>query len=709
VTGGTVALPLSAAIGLAVWAFGARRGAGTPAGWFALAILGFGASLQLIDAPNVIAFQHLRVAGGTAWQRTAWAILLAQAILVVWRGRVPLSRAAADLRGLTTPVGWLAIGLALLLTAAIPSRSPATYAAEAALATFLELLALATVLAGAWSLPERPSAGAPDLVQRLLGPEAPGPRRVDRWILTVAAAVVVIAATLAVVVYERHPHVPDEVVYLVHASYLADGMLSMPLPPVPAAFHLDLMQYEPTRWFSPVPPGWPFVLAAGAWAGAPWLVNPLLGGLAVLLAYLWLGHLFDRRTTRLATLLCATSPWLLFMSMSFMTHQATLVFALAAALAVARGRENGSGAVMFAGGLALGAVSLIRPLEGLAVAALLGLWSLPVRGRRFRFTPSAALVAGSVVSGSLGAVYNAGLTGSPWRAPINAYIDRYYEPGSNDLGFGPNRGLGWTGLDPFPGHGPPDVAVNALINGAQVNVELTGWPTGAAVFIALALALAVGRRPMSRQDLWLAAVFLVVVGLHALYWFSGGPDFGARYWYLVLVPGVALVARALRPGAPVAGAVPPSAARLERLGLTLALVALTVFVPWRSSARYRHYRNMRADVRAMAGGSGLGRSLVLVRGRRHPDYASAAVYNPVDLAAPVPIFAWDATPAARAAVIRAYADRPVYFVDGPTLTRAGYRIRAGPLTATEALASPIHVEPAGDAASAYDPVTERRR
>jgi hypothetical protein len=68
-------------------------------------------------------------------------------------------------------------------------------------------------------------------------------------------------------------------------------LLSMPAPPVPAAFEVDLMEYEPDRWYSPVPPGWPFALAAGMRLGVPWLVNPVLAGVNVLLTYLLLSHI----------------------------------------------------------------------------------------------------------------------------------------------------------------------------------------------------------------------------------------------------------------------------------------------------------------------------------------------------------------------------------------------------------------------------------
>ncbi len=55
----------------------------------------------------------------------------------------------------------------------------------------------------------------------------------DRIRLVLAGFVTLVAAALAVVSYQRHPHVPDEVVYLLQASYFAAGRLTMPLPPVP--------------------------------------------------------------------------------------------------------------------------------------------------------------------------------------------------------------------------------------------------------------------------------------------------------------------------------------------------------------------------------------------------------------------------------------------------------------------------------------------
>ena len=496
---------------------------------------------------------------------------------------------------------------------------------------------------------------------------------------------VAVSYLLAVLSYQRIPHIPDEVVYLLHARYFAAGMLTMPAPPVPAAFSLDLMTYDPTRWFSPVPPGWPAMLSLGVRAGAPWLVNPLLAGLNVLLASALLRALYPRRTARLTLLLLAASPWALFMAMNVLTHTFATACALGAALCVARLRAGRSLAWAVPGGALIGVISLIRPLEGLAVALLLGLWSLPARWRAIPLLPSCVLTISTVMVGLINLPYNRLLTGNPRLFPLVDYSNRTWGPGRNDLGFGPDRGVGW-GLDPFPGHGLRDVIVNNNLNLFQVNIELLGWSCGA--LIAVWLVLASGR--LRRSDWLMIAVIVIIAGLHAFYWFSGGPDFGARYWYLVLVPVLALVARGIEEtDATVRAVHPESSAGVYGVAAVLVILALTVFMPWRAVDKYRHFRGMRPDVRTLAREHHFGRSLVLVRGSRHPDYHGAATFNPVDLRADAPIYAWDETPGVRNQVLAAYPDRQVWILEGPSVTHAGYRIVAGPITPAEAAARPL--------------------
>lgn len=681
-----------------------RRGLRAAAAWFGLAVLVQAAAVSGIAAGPYVRYAHYRAPG--AWPTWALGALLAAAGLVAggaWRRRADLAEA---LRG-RSPVR---VGLFLLVfagTSAALSRSLAAWLAELAFAASVQAIAVGAVALGIAALP----AGAGRAwIARILGTGRTGvggetgaglaggedgagggdgaggrdgagrdddptdPPRIDRFALLAAAWVTAVSLLLAFLAYERHPHVPDEVGYLLHASYFAEGRLAMDAPPVPAGFDVDLMHVEGDRWWSPVPPGWPAVLAIGTRLGAPWAVNPILAGIGVVLAYLLAWRIYDRPTARLVALGTAVSPWVMFLGMSYMGHALTLALALGGALAVARSRESCSAGWAAGGGALVGAVSLVRPLDGLAVGLVLGgLLAVDFARRRLRIVPAIVfgLVAAHVAAIQL--LYNAALTGSATEFPLMRYFARIHGPGANALGFGPDRGFGWTGLDPFPGHDLLDVAINAALNAFALNVELFGWVTGSLLLLLGYLAFS---RP-DRRDLGLVAMALAVVGVYSLYWFSGGPDFGPRYWFLILFPCVALTAR---------GARRLAAARGDRVLVGLAVLcasALLVFVPWRAVDKYHEYRGMRPDVRDLAEARGFGRSLVLIRGDRHPDYASAAARLPVDLASAAPVYAWDRSPSVRRRLLEAFPDRPVWIVEGPTVTGDGYRIAAGPLSAEE--------------------------
>lgn len=657
-------LAVVGAIGAGVGA--TRLGGRAAGGWAALLVIGQAAGLRFIEAGPVVAYQHYRSPGTFTEDPIALGIVLLQVIGVAVGVISQRSAIRGAIRSVPT---WLLalVGLAILGTAVAPSADPGQYAREIMFGASLQLVAIGNMLLVAVSLPERAlerlSSGWERMATHV------GTPRADRVGLSLAAAVTVVCAVLAIFVYERHPHVPDEVAYLYHARYLAAGDLEMPAPPVPGAFELDLMSYEADRWYSPVPPGWPAVLAVGAKVGVPWLVNPLLAGLGVLLTYLLGWRLYDRRTGFVAATLLAVSPWYLFLGMSFMTHMASFVFAVGAADAVCRWRDSGRlGWLFLAGGLA-GCVGLVRPLEAVAVGGVLGaavLWTS--RGRRL--VPSClAFGLGAIAVSSLVVPYNVHFTGSPTGFPIMAYTEALYGPGANSLGFGPDRGLGWTGLDPFPGHGARDVAVNTVLNSHAINAELFGWAAGAWFLILLAVAL----RRRSSVDGWVIAALIVPAGLHAFYWFAGGPDFGARYWFLVILPLVLLAAR---------GFCAVGTSRTQVAGLTAAgvavIAALTVFVPWRAADKYDGYRGMRSWARAISADPALDDALILVQGKRHPDFASAAAYNPLDLGDDGPVFAWDRDAARRDSLLAAFPNRIPYVLEGPTLTGGAPRLQPLP-------------------------------
>jgi hypothetical protein len=132
---------------------------------------------------------------------------------------------------------------------------------------------------------------------------------------------------------------------------------------------------------------------------------------------------------------------------------------------------------------------------------------------------------------------------------------------------------------------------------------------------------------------------------------------------------------------------PGSGPRLTTVVIALCAMSLINYFPWRAIDKYHHYQQMRPDVLTLARQRNFGRALVLVQGDRHPDYASAATYNPLDLTADAPIYAWDRSPEVRRQVLQAYHDRPVWILEGPTRTGGGFRVKVGPLAAGELLKS----------------------
>jgi len=91
---------------------------------------------------------------------------------------------------------------------------------------------------------------------------------------------------------------------------------------------------------------------------------------------------------------------------------------------------------------------------------------------------------------------------------------------------------------------------------------------------------------------------------------------------------------------------------------------------------------MRPDVRTLASDPAFEHGLLLIRGRRHPDWASAVVYNPLRTDGPAPLMAWDRGDSTRAKLLAQFPGRPVWLVDGPSLTGGAYRVVAGPFDAS---------------------------
>ncbi len=686
---GTICLPLSAGVGVVFLGVMLSSSLAQAAFWLALALIGQAADLQMIRAGKTMSYQHYRLLD-TLTAETPPLVLLIVALQIA----IVLAALIVQRKRIWTWLRehfklWQILGIAAVtsLFAATVSHQLSVYLQELVLAAFLQLVSLGNILLAALSIPAGSLVRLRQKIDRLWGkvvPQEEKPAGLDQFAWLAAVWVFLLAAFLNLVSYQRHPHIPDEVAYIVQARFLAAGKLTMPAPPVPDAFDFYLMQFDGNRWYPAPPPGWPLVLAIGEKFGAGWLVNPILGGVNILLIYLLLTHLYDRRLARISVFLLCFSPWYVFMAMNYMTHTFTLTCALVAAVGVIAARNTGQSRWAWLAGFALGMMSLIRPLEGLLMAVLIGLWAIGIGGKRLKLFSVAALVIGTALTAGLVLPYNRYLTGSFSNFPINVYTDQRFGKNSNAYGFGPDRGMGWP-IDPNPGHSPLDATINADLNTFSINIELFGWGTGSLFLIALMLLAGKYRT----SDLLMLAVMAAVFGVFFFYYFSGGPDFGARYWYLMIVPLAALSARGIQTLEQKLSLTEtsqnPHSARVMAVIFSLCLMAIVNYFPWRAIDKYFHYLDMRPDIRYLAEEYHFGKSLVLIQGESQPDYASAAVYNPLDLESDAPIYVWDRSPEVRQAVLQAYPDRTVWIIAGPTITQAGFQVVEGPVPASQLL------------------------
>ena len=666
----------SAALWLAL-----RRTSWKPAaGWIALAVAGQASTLQLVWAGP-----HVRLQFFYGWSELLRSkqilFLLAvvlQAAIVLWAARKRFGSRLALV--LSRKQAVLALVLLTLAAAAISPEAAIALAAGHITGPVLiystkVVLGLALMVVAALNLALAAEAIPPLSWQRITESWRVADRRWLPW--ACAAWVVLVSCLLAWFALDRMPHLEDEVAYLFQAKYFAQGKLTLPSPPEAAAFEVPFQISDGQRWYNSVPAGWPAVLALGILAGSPWAINPLLGGLSIHLAHVFIRRQYRRSTADATVLLLATSPWLLYLAASYMNHLLTLTLMLTGFIGVQKARQDGSIAAAVAAGLSFGALLHVRPLDAFLVALVAGLWWLAAGRQRLRLAALVGACAAGLAMVGLWLAYNKTLTGDPLLVPINKFTDQRYYPGANRLGFGPDIGnFGWTGLDALPGHGPADVLVNSNHNLYMVNFEMFGWGCGSLLLVAVGLTWRSGRRP---RLMW-ALIAVLWAGL-SLYWFSGGPDFGARYWFLMILPFTVLTfhtaARAVERLA--AAGASEQASKVWAFVLLASVIGVVTLVPWRALDKYHNYRGIRSDIRRLQRQYAFGHSLVLVRGPVWPDYEGALPFSSADLGrdAPGTIFARGLGPESEARLRSYYSDRRVWVVEGPTTTHGSYRVVEG--------------------------------
>src|SRR3954467_5216507 len=134
------------------------------------------------------------------------------------------------------------------------------------------------------------------------------------------------------------------------------------------------------RWFAQFPIGGPLLLAAGVLVGMAWIVNPILAGWTAASVYRFGAKTTNETTARLATILFATSPFVLLMSGSQMNHPGALAFLMYALVGLADWTQATDKRALRSAALRIGfgfaASAAVRPYEAAVFAVVVGVFQL---------------------------------------------------------------------------------------------------------------------------------------------------------------------------------------------------------------------------------------------------------------------------------------------------------------------------------------------
>lgn len=352
-------------------------------------------------------------------------------------------------------------------------------------------------------------------------------------VLLAAAFVLVFCAVFNSLVFERVPHVHDEIAYLFQAKIFASGRLYAPSPCARESFDFPHL-INNGRWYSIYPPGFPFLLMLGLRIGAPWLVNPLLAALSIILFYYLGREIYDRKTGILAAVLGATSIWLLLMSSTMMSHTASMLFNALFLFFAFRSFRSPTAAHGILAGTSFGLAFLLRPynavLFALPLVALLGvgLWREP----RKRMKNFLSFAGSAAVFVSLLLAYNFLTNGHPLKMGYTTLYGKSYtvifgRPATLDYEFTPLFG-----------------AAQLLANLRALNSDLFGWP-GSSFLAFLPLIWLIARDPEEKKRAFLLlSLFLAFLAGFSFFW-GAFPLIGARMFFDMVPIFVLLSARGL--------------------------------------------------------------------------------------------------------------------------------------------------------------------
>jgi len=329
-------------------------------------------------------------------------------------------------------------------------------------------------------------------------------------------------AGFALLVLQNFPNSADEYVYLFQAKTLAEGKLYGPVHPLQPFFKFLYIGDKDGKRVGQYPPGWPLLLSLGVLINLPWIINPLIGALTLIIIYLIGKTVYNPVVAAYAVIIVLGSPFFLFNSASYFSHPTSLLAASVFTLFFVKTYQSEKPIYPFLSGLALGFTFITRHLDPVLFGLPFGFFLLVdvFRKERNALRNLLLLALGPLPCVGLWMLYNYKITGSPF-LPVSTYV---------------NSGLTLS-VPPVSAASP--TRVKHLID-YLANLNLWMY-FGSLIFL---IPFWISRK--GRWDyLFASSVLTVIFGYFLLWKGGGGNQYGPRYYYVALVSLALIIARGI--------------------------------------------------------------------------------------------------------------------------------------------------------------------
>ena len=229
---------------------------------------------------------------------------------------------------------------------------------------------------------------------------------------------------------------PDTVSYSFQAKLFARGKLSADAPPEQGFSSSPHVNVFNGKWYSKYPFGNALMLTLGEFVNAQWLIPALVTGFALVLLYLIVQEVYDRRTATIAAVLGLISPATLGMGCTWFSEPVSrfylAIFLLGLILTLKRDTEEARRAttspifrILFPAlsGFALGYVLNTRPIPAMAFGVTGGglalYWILRSQNRPALLKAMGIFFIPFILMVGLCMAWNAHFTGNPLKFTHN--------------------------------------------------------------------------------------------------------------------------------------------------------------------------------------------------------------------------------------------------------------------------------------------------